>query len=363
MENNNNNNNNNNSNNGNNKLAIVMVVVVVLLAVLAVMIAFVLADKKVKKDKTDEQAVTSEVDDGIASEEAIEEGESRQVELDDGTALELASNETYFSGLVYTVDKESKTATVSHPVDYEMTDLELPDEVELNGDKYKLVAVGSSALSGLDNLKTVKLGNNIEVLYEEAFYADAAIESFTCNDSLVSIGANALAYLEALKTINLNEGLETIDNEAFCGDAALTEITIPGTVASIGSDVFMDCENLKTATIKEGVSSLGTGMFCNCYGLTSVSLPSSISELPDEFLYSCESMTGTYNISDNIKRIGMDALSGTNFSEVRVPRGLIDVDENTFGGIDDLKTLSVAASEKAKYEEMYEGYDYKITSY
>lgn len=334
-----------------------------LLSVLVMALAFCSCGKKGTTSSTKEASAEASEDAEENAEEEIIEGEYRQVHLPDGTDLELADDEAYLNGLIYLVDRDAKVATVSYPVDYELKEAVIPDTIDFDHGTYPVTGIGESALSGLDELKSVKLGENVEYIESDAFYGDTKLATFTAGSGLKSIGDNAVAGCDELTTVELNEGLESIGTDAFSSNPALKSISIPSTVTSFGETVFMDCETLSKVELPEGVSGLGNGLFTNCYELSDIKIPSSVTEIPLECFYSCESLTGRFDIPDSVKKVGTDAFYNTGLSELRVPANLREVDESTFDGIDDLKTLYVSPSEANKYKKLYDGYDFKVATY
>ena len=131
-------------------------------------------------------------------------------------------------------------------------------------------------------------------------------------------------------------------------------------VTSIGDDALMSCEKLQSVVIPEGIVSLGSGAFWYCPELESVSIPDSLVSMdshafalcrklktvevyPDHPVFAVENRalvnrqdqtlltvldhedTGTYTVTQGIRRIAAFAFDGASFSSVLLPDSLTSV--------------------------------------
>ena len=99
------------------------------------------------------------------------------------------------------------------------------------------------------------------------------VEKITIPDSVTEIGECAFFFFEGnpnLKSIELGNSVEIIGAEAFYGCTGLTEINIPNSVTTIGDEAFYYCSSLTSITIPDSVTTIGDYAFRYCNSLTSV---------------------------------------------------------------------------------------------
>ena len=147
-------------------------------------------------------------------------------------------------------------------------------------------SVGRYAFKGCTALVKVTLNDGLEVIHEDAFRDDKALETIDnfFPDSLKRIGVRAFDSCNALAGTAVANGLERMDNRAFifcyalegfdCGestlakleastfykDAALGCVVLPNTVTNIDSGVFFECTSLTNFTplLPPALRELGT---------------------------------------------------------------------------------------------------------
>lgn len=99
---------------------------------------------------------------------------------------------------------------------YQITDLELPDSIEI---------IGKSAFSSNTRWVLTKLPQNLKTIDEAGFYKVAS--TFT----------------------KIPPNVETIGKNAFYSNTGLSEITFEGTPTSIASTAFASCSNITTINV------------------------------------------------------------------------------------------------------------------
>lgn len=141
--------------------------------------------------------------------------------LDDGT-VELTGFDT--------------TATVAY--------VEIPSTVTLDGKKYSVTSIGTSAFTYHEELNTV-----------------------TLPDSIVSIGTGAFGFCFQLTTVNFGNSVVSIGDSAFAY-TSLKSVTLPDSIVSIGAGAFSSCTQLDSVTIPSSVQTIGHNAFD--YGILSI---------------------------------------------------------------------------------------------
>lgn len=117
-------------------------------------------------------------------------------------------------GIIYNLDKSTKTATVKRLEDKSATSAEI-----------RSYAAGCKVVS----------------IEEWAFVDCSSLTSINIPSSINSIGSDAFFYCSSLTEINIPNSVNSIGHYAFEGCKALTSINIPSSVTSIGESAFSRC--------------------------------------------------------------------------------------------------------------------------
>ena len=125
--------------------------------------------------------------------------------------------------------------------------IEIPANVEYNGNSYVVTAIGDEAFLNCRSLMGINLPASVLTIGEFAFQ--------NCIN-LTSVGLGQVtdiawaAFLECtnLTSIELPPTLKTIGSKAF-GTSGLVSIEIPSSVSFIGWGTFAHCENLKSVIV------------------------------------------------------------------------------------------------------------------
>lgn len=107
----------------------------------------------------------------------------------------------------------------------------------------KVVAIDDCAFSNKD-IRAVKIGDNVETIYENAFINCDNLETVVCGLSVKSIGEYAFSSCEKLETIILNNGIETLENNCF-NETSIYEIEIPKSAKTINNIFDRDVNNVR----------------------------------------------------------------------------------------------------------------------
>lgn len=106
--------------------------------------------------------------------------------------------------------------------------LVVPDEIE----GYPVVEITRTAFRNDENLKAVRIGNNVKYIRDEAFVNCENLEYVMFGESVEILEENAFVGCWSLKEVSLNEGLTTI-GELAIPYGAEEPITIPKSVTTI----------------------------------------------------------------------------------------------------------------------------------
>jgi len=188
-------------------------------------------------------------------------------------------------------------------------------------DAYKYIADG--AFSGISNLTTLSLGNNVEVLGSRAFEncvnlktvnlpnKTIDVQSYAFNNCVSLENVNNMEYLDAfndyvfastaLQVLNINSNI--ISEGAFANMKKLTSIVVKAN--EISSYAFSNCTSLLSANVDTKV--IGEYAFENCTSLNDLVLENVI-DINEGAFRNCSSLI---NVSSNtLKNIASYAFIG-----------------------------------------------------
>ena len=261
--------------------------------------------------------------------------------------------------------KDLEYVTIGEIGDYAMAYTGLDAASFKNG----LKKIGSYAFEGCDNLKTLTLPEGVTSIGEFAFCRCASLTSVKLPSSLGLDGTGGYLFYDcdALKTVAvpsswtripegilaecasadcmslLHEGITEIGKAAFyhC-DTLPSDLVIPSTVKII-DDFALQCvygKGVKSVKLPEGLVKIGADNFY-CAQLTEIKLPSTLEEIGDE-AFLRQNISGTLELSGNIKKIGASAFEGTKISELKIGKNLLSIGSQAFSNCENLEKVNIA---------------------
>lgn len=169
------------------------------------------------------------------------------------------------------IDKKSKTLFLTrslyHDLDLPLSgDIVVPEEVLLQGEKYKVVGLAPDVFSDNKDIIHVTLPDTIKRIGPFAFDFCENLESCNLPEGLEGIGRGAFQCCYKLKEVDFPDSLRWIDDFAYnhCSSLENTTIEIPANVESIGKNpqypahMFYDCG---TDSFTEFVVKNGNGVY------------------------------------------------------------------------------------------------------
>ena len=284
-----------------------------------------------------------------------------QVELTEGEplVLEYQTKDVVIDGLKFRLLKVSHQAKLI-TWDNNVTTLQIPSEVEYEGEKYTVTSVNQSVFSKNSSItkiiipKTVKntdFGSNegfkynpfvdcisvesIEVeegnpaicsvdgvLFNKdtttliGYPAASARESYTVPASVKSAGDGAFLNSKYLKKIVLPDNIETLGYSLFASSKSLEEVTLPSSIKELSIYLFKDCTKLKSVVIPEGVTTIGYSAFEGCTSLESISLPESINFIDFFAFGSLSNLKNVYCQAKIVPNTSQNVFGNVNLSKV-----------------------------------------------
>lgn len=152
--------------------------------------------------------------------------------------------------LYYLIDSKAKTAKITYRDDMKGTycdDIVIPETIDVNGDQYKVTAIGDSAFMDC-NWMSVDIPRTIRIIGKNAFRN---------------------TYISGIKFHDDSE-LEIIEDYAFLSHLCIEELNLPQGLKSIGDEAFYLFEGISKLSIPASVTKIGKNAFCNCHKLRSI---------------------------------------------------------------------------------------------
>ena len=276
--------------------------------------------------------------------------------------MEYQTKDVVIDGLKFRLLKVSHQAKLisQNTWDNNVTTLQIPSEVEYEGEKYTVTSVNQSVFSKNSSItkiiipKTVKntdFGSNegfkynpfvdcfsvesIEVeegnpaicsvdgvLFNKdtttliGYPAASARESYTVPASVKTAGDGAFFNSKYLKKIVLPDNIETLGYSLFASSKSLEEVTLPSSIKELSIYLFKDCTKLKSVVIPEGVTTIGYSAFEGCTSLESISLPESINFIDFFAFGSLSNLKNVYCQAKIVPNTSQNVFGNVNLSKV-----------------------------------------------
>ena len=168
--------------------------------------------------------------------------------------------------LQYEITSSSTVKVVRASVYEMLTEIEIPETVEIDGTTYTVTAIDDAAFSYCNKLKSVVIPNTVTDIGNQAFSDCGNLTSVTLPNSITSIGRETFAN-SGLTSIEIPRGVTSIGRYAF-SKCHLTSVAIPTTATTIEYEAFGECADLQTVIIPNSVTSIAEYAFINCNNLT-----------------------------------------------------------------------------------------------
>ena len=223
-------------------------------------------------------------------------------------------------------------------------------------DKYKTEIEGiyKSPFAYCENLKTINIGESVEVIPDFFFNSIPNLETVNFPDHIASLGKGAFAFsgIETINGLEELKNIEAIDDYTFYGCKNLTEFDMTGlNVTEIGDYAFAT-SGLVTFNGNDKLESIGDGCFEGCENLKTVNLGSNTETVST----SSFSFFRNTDFISNLSNIGSSAFANcTSLAEIEIPDSVKTIGEKAFHGDIALKNVEMSNNVTFVADECFNG--------
>ncbi len=298
-------------------------------------------------------------------------------------SIEVDADNQYFSSLNGDLYNKDKTTLVCYAAGKS-------DEAYVS--PAGVTTMGRGAMSGVKNLKTITLSDDVTEIGINAFSNTSLLETINIGANVKSIGNLAIYNNTNLTNINVNEnnqyfcdvdgvlfnksmtelvkypeaksntvynipeGTEIIQNYAFSLSSNLEKVTIPQSVNKIYGEAFYFCDNLKSIDVDENNSDYCTvdgdlytkdkKTLCR-YTMgksdESFTIPNYVNTIDDSALCGCRNLNNII-IPETVTSLGSNAFEDNTFTEITIPNSITVIPPNTFLSCHNLERVNLPKS-------------------
>lgn len=237
-----------------------------------------------------------------------------------------------------------KTAKIVSLLFHDITNLSIPQFVELDGEYCEIVEIGPAAFANNQVLEQVALPPSVVTICDYGFYGCTALKSIQM-PGVSQVGKATFASCISLEldTINFCFG-----DEAFMKCESLSSLTITeeSHLYIVPPAAFRDCKCLKDIQLPESVHSILHEAFLGCVNLRQIVFPLKLKEVDSRAFYECERLQ-TVSLNDGLERIEHRAFAKCReLSETYIPDSVNFVGEEAFCGCHSLNDIRFSANTK-----------------
>lgn len=201
-------------------------------------------------------------------------------------AVAAAPNKIPQGSLIYTVNDDGKSVTVSGKSRGIPSQLTIESSISSNGKNYTVTEIGDQVFWGCNTLTEVTLPNTVKIIGYQAFCKCSKLTNVTIPEGVTKIGRGAFYGCSQLTSITIPSTIKNMD-EAFSGNTALSHVTLTNGISKISSMAFERCTGLREIKVPISVDEICPGAFNGCTGLTSVTLEKGINIINSNAFKDC----------------------------------------------------------------------------
>lgn len=191
------------------------------------------------------------------------------------------------------------------------------------------IRYGYSAFYNQPNLTKVTISSSVTEIPASLFYKNASL-TLTSLPKVKKIGASAFQDCSKLTTLNLGQDLQVVGNDAFNGCSNVTKLTFPDATTTIGARAFQNCSSVTEVTVGKELKTIGASAFLNCKSFTALLLPDEFTTMGESAFENCIKLT-VAKLGKSLTAVPARAFKNCiALSEMRVPATAKSIGDEAF---------------------------------
>ena len=284
-----------------------------------------------------------------------------EIELTEGEplVLEYKTEDVIIDGLKFTLLKTSHQAKLLHQDTWDDEVLQIPSEVEYEGEKYIVTSINGIVFSSNTSIKQIIIPKTVKnrdfgrldgitwnifytclsletievdednpaicsidgVLFNKdktiliSYPAASPRKSYSVPDFVKTAANHAFFNSQHLKNIVLPDNMETLGTRSFTNSNKLEEVILSSSIKELPNYLFNNCKKLKSVVIPSGITSIGYGVFDSCEAMQSFNLPETINSIGGSAFGQLPNLKHMYCHSTTVPNTRYDVFYNTDLSQ------------------------------------------------
>ena len=204
----------------------------------------------------------------------------------------------------------------------------------------KVKKIGASAFQDCSKLTTLNLGQDLQVVGNDAFNGCSNVTKLTFPDATTTIGARAFQNCSSVTEVSVGKSLKTIGASAFLNCKSFTALLLPDEFTTMGESAFEDCIKLTVAKLGKSLTAVPARAFKNCIALSEMRVPATAKSMGDEAFYNDYTLA-VVSMKEGLETIGERVFyNNRGILEFSIPGTVTSIGQNSFYGCTNTSVMS-----------------------
>lgn len=204
----------------------------------------------------------------------------------------------------------------------------------------KVKKIGASAFQDCSKLTTLNLGQDLQVVSNDAFNGCSNVTKLTFPDATTTIGARAFQNCSSVTEVTVGKELKTIGASAFLNCKSFTALLLPDEFTTMGESAFEDCIKLTVAKLGNSLTAVPARAFKNCIALSEMRVPATAKSIGDEAFYNDYTLA-VVSMKEGLETIGERVFyNNRGILEFSIPGTVTSIGQNSFYGCTNTSVMS-----------------------
>lgn len=204
----------------------------------------------------------------------------------------------------------------------------------------KVKKIGASAFQDCSKLTTLNLGQDLQVVGNDAFNGCSNVTKLTFPDATTTIGARAFQNCSSVTEVTVGKELKTIGASAFLNCKSFTALLLPDEFTTMGKSAFEDCIKLTVAKLGKSLTAVPARAFKNCIALSEMRVPATAKSIGDEAFYDDYTLA-VVSMKEGLETIGERVFyNNRGILEFSIPGTVTSIGQNSFYGCTNTSVMS-----------------------